>query len=280
MASCGNDQNATLEKGEEYCRLAANMGADIALFPEMWNIGYALPKNKSVGLKLAIDPNGSFVDHFKELAGEIKIAIAITYLGKKDNSLRDSLSIINCRGEICLTYSKVHTCDFDLEKIITSGNEFFVCNLDTNSGPVKIGTMICFDREFPESARILMLKGAEIILVPNACTLDENRIGQLRARAFENMVGIAVTNYAAPQYNGHSVAFDGMAYEKDGQSRMTLLVQADEKEGVYLAEFDIETLREYRKREAWGNAFRKPESYNLLTSKVVNEPFIRKTERK
>ena len=280
MASCGNDQNATLEKGEEYCRLAANMGADIALFPEMWNIGYALPENKSVGLKLAIDPNGSFVDHFKELAGEIKIAIAITYLGKKDNSLRDSLSIINCRGEICLTYSKVHTCDFDLEKIITSGNEFFVCNLDTNSGPVKIGTMICFDREFPESARILMLKGAEIILVPNACTLDENRIGQLRARAFENMVGIAVTNYAAPQYNGHSVAFDGMAYEKDGQSRMTLLVQADEKEGVYLDEFDIETLREYRKREVWGNAFRKPGSYHILTSNVVNEPFIRKTERK
>ena len=280
MTSYGNGQNATLEKGEEYCRLAANMGADIALFPEMWNIGYALPENKSVGLKLAIDPNGSFVDHFKELAGEIKIAIAITYLEKKDNSLRDSLSIINCRGEICLTYAKVHTCDFDLEKIITSGNEFFVCNLDTNSGPVKIGTMICFDREFPESARILMLKAAEIILVPNACTLDENRIGQLRARAFENMVGIAVTNYAAPQYNGHSVAFDGMAYEKDGQSRMTLLVQADEKEGVYLAEFDIETLREYRKREAWGNAFRKPESYNLLTSKVVNEPFIRKTDRK
>ena len=280
MTSYGNGQNATLEKGEEYCRLAANMGADIALFPEMWNIGYALPKNKSVGLKLAINPNGSFVDHFKELAREIKIAIAITYLEKKDNSLRDSLSIINCRGEICLTYSKVHTCDFDLEKIITSGNEFFVCNLDTNSGPVKIGTMICFDREFPESARILMLKAAEIILVPNACTLDENRIGQLRARAFENMVGIAVTNYAAPQYNGHSVAFDGMAYEKDGQSRMTLLVQADEKEGVYLAEFDIETLREYRKREVWGNAFRKPGSYHILTSNVVNEPFIRKTERK
>ena len=280
MTSYGNGQNATLEKGEEYCRLAANMGADIALFPEMWNIGYALPENKSVGLKLAIDPNGSFVDHFKELAREIKIAIAITYLEKKDNSLRDSLSIINCRGEICLTYAKVHTCDFDLEKIITSGNEFFVCNLDTNSGPVKIGTMICFDREFPESARILMLKAAEIILVPNACTLDENRIGQLRARAFENMVGIAVTNYAAPQYNGHSVAFDGMAYEKDGQSRMTLLVQADEKEGVYLAEFDIETLREYRKREVWGNAFRKPGSYHILTSNVVNEPFIRKTERK
>ena len=220
------------------------------------------------------------MNSFRKLAWDLDLAIGLTYLEQWEGGPRDSLSLIDRHGDIRLTYAKVHTCDFDLEKIITSGNEFFVCNLDTNSGPVKIGTMICFDREFPESARILMLKAAEIILVPNACTLDENRIGQLRARAFENMVGIAVTNYAAPQYNGHSVAFDGMAYEKDGQSRMTLLVQADEKEGVYLAEFDIETLREYRKREVWGNAFRKPGSYHILTSNVVNEPFIRKTERK
>jgi predicted amidohydrolase len=42
--------------------------------------------------------------------------------------------------------------------------------------------MICFDREFPESARILMLKGAELILTPNSCPLEENRIGQFRTR--------------------------------------------------------------------------------------------------
>jgi predicted amidohydrolase len=117
-----------------------------------------------------------------------------------------------------------------------------------------------------------MLKGAEIILVPNACTLDKNRIGQLRARAFENMVGIAVTNYAAPQYNGHSAAFDGIAYEKDGRSRTTSLFQADEKEGVYLADENTVSVR--------CGEFRKPGSYNLSTSKVVNEPFIRKTDRK
>ena len=52
--------------------------------------------------------------------------------------------------------------------------------------------MICFDREFPESARILMLKGAEIILVPNACPMEINRISQLRARAFENMLGLVL----------------------------------------------------------------------------------------
>jgi len=150
-----------------------------------------------------------------------------------------------------------------------------VCDLETGAGTIKIGTMICYDREFPESARVLMLKGAELILVPNACTLDENRIGQFRARAYENMVGVAMANYAAPRNNGHSVAFDGMAFTPEGDSRDTQIVLADEHEGVIIARFDIDQLRHYRNRETWGNAFRKPHRYHLLTSDEVREPFIR-----
>ena len=50
MMSCGNDQSANLSKGETFCRRARDMGADIALFPEMWNIGYTsyLPKEQDV----------------------------------------------------------------------------------------------------------------------------------------------------------------------------------------------------------------------------------------
>ena len=74
--------------------------------------------------------------------------------------------------------------------------------------------MICYDREFPESARILMLMGAEIVLVPNACPMEINRLSQLRGRAYENMIGIATCNYpqGKPDCNGHSSAFDGVAY--------------------------------------------------------------------
>jgi predicted amidohydrolase len=208
------------------------------------------------------------------------MAIAITYLEKWDGAPYNSVSIIDRYGAICLKYAKVHTCDFDFEKNLTPGNEFFAGTLNTKSGPVNVGAMICFDREFPESARILMLKGAEIILVPNACTLDDNRIGQFRARAFENMVGVAMTNYAAPHLNGHSVAFDGMAYTEDEQPRTTLVVQADEKEGIYLADFDLNALRVYRKREVWGNAFRKPDTYSILTSTVIKKPFIRNSKRR
>ena len=44
MAACGTDQAANLSKGETFCRQAKAIGADIALFPEMWNVGYFLPE--------------------------------------------------------------------------------------------------------------------------------------------------------------------------------------------------------------------------------------------
>jgi predicted amidohydrolase len=140
--------------------------------------------------------------------------------------------------------------------------------------------MICYDREFPETARILMLQGVELILVPNACEMEENRTGQLRARAYENMVGVALTNYAATPHFGHSVAFDGMAFTADGQSRDTTLVRAGEDEGVYIATFNLENLREYRAREKWGNAFRRPRYYHPLISPQVEPPFVRPEARR
>ena len=94
-------------------------------------------------------------------------------------------------GERRLVYAKVHTCDFGAERNLTPGDDFYVTDLDTACGIVKVGAMICYDREFPESARILMLKGAELILVPNACPMEINRLAQLRGRAYENMTAIA-----------------------------------------------------------------------------------------
>ena len=125
-----------------------------------------------------------------------------------------------------------------------------------------------------------MLKGAELILTPNACELEDNRIGQFRARAYENMVGVAMANYAAPQENGHSVAFDAVAFDENGDAVDTLIVEAGESEGVYLAEFNLVKIRAYREREVWGNAFRKPRCYDQLISKEVNEPFIRESAKR
>ena len=138
--------------------------------------------------------------------------------------------------------------------------------------------MICYDREFPESARILMLKGAELILVPNACPMELNRLSQLRARAFENMVAIATCNYpeTAPDCNGGSSVFDGVAYlpELEGSRDMCIL-QAGGAEGIYMAELNLTQLRRYRQQETFGNAYRHPKKYGLLVDTDIQEPFVR-----
>jgi predicted amidohydrolase len=208
------------------------------------------------------------------------MAIALTYLEKWPGAPRNSMSIIDRHGRIILTYAKVHTCDVEKEVACTPGDDFYVAGLDTAQGQVKVGAMICFDREFPESARILMLKGAELILTPNACELEVNRLTQFRTRAYENMVGVAMTNYAAPDLNGHSIAFDGVAFDELERPREMLLAAAGQEEGVYLAEFDLERLRAYRKREIWGNAFRKPGRYGYLTAAEVEPPFVRARARR
>lgn len=279
MVSHGLNQRANLEKGDAFCRRAKNLGAEIALFPEMWNIGYTFCKGKDANareqwLENAIAADAIFVKHFQNLARELEMALALTYLEKWSPLPRNVVSLIDRRGEILFTYAKVHTCAFDAEAALTPGEEFFTATLETAQGKVRVGAMICFDREFPESARVLMLQGAEIILVPNACEMEINRSTQLRARAFENMCGIALANYASPQEAGHSQAYDGLAFDANG-ARDMCLVEADTSENAFIAEFDVDTLRAYRAAEVWGAAFRKPRAYRALCDETVTGTFWR-----
>ena len=270
------------KKGLEYCRQAKALGADIVLFPEMWSCGYQIPKNMEALKAMAINKNNMFIVAYRNLAKELNMAIGITFLENNEPLPRNSICLIDRYGNEVYTYAKVHTCDFGDEIRLAPGDDFYVADLDTEKGMVKVGSMICYDREFPESARILMLKGAEILLVPNACPMEINRISQLRGRAYENMIGIATVNYpdAQPDCNGHSTAFDGIAYRpQDSGSRDTLIMEADGAEGIFIADFPIDEMREYRKREVHGNAYRHPEKYSLLLSKDVSEPFIRENKR-
>lgn len=279
----GNTLEANLQKGFAACRKAKKLGADIALFPEMWSSGYTILKNIEELKAAAIPADSEFVMEFGRLAAELDMAIGITFLEKYEPLPRNTVILFNRQGKEQLTYAKVHTCDFGEECRLMAGDDFFVTDLDTAIGPVKVGAMICYDREFPESARILMLKGAEIVLVPNACPMEMNRLSQLRSRSYENMIGIATCNYpeGQPDCNGHSSAFDGVAYLPDRpKSRDTCIMEADGEQDIYVAEFDMDMLRTYRKNEIHGNAYRHPQKYSLLTEEKVNEPFIRSDYRK
>ena len=283
IAPCGT-LDGNLKKGAAACREAKALGADIALFPEMWSNGYNIYSRPAAQwMAEAVPAGGEFVGAFGLLARELGMAIGITFLERYDGGPRNSMTLFDRFGRRKLSYAKVHTCDFDVERNLTPGGEFRAATLDTACGPVKVGAMICFDREFPESARILMLQGAELILTPNACPMEINRLSQLRARAYENMLAIATCNYpdCVPDCNGGSTVFDGVAYLPElGGSRDTCVLQAGGAEGVYLAELDLEQLRRYREREVHGNAYRRPRMYGLLLDTNIDEPFRRDNQRR
>lgn len=274
------DLEANLKKGIEYCRKAKSSGADIILFPEMWSIGYSRYHWPGSGYKKedyplsfedwkakSIDIQSDFISQFRNLAKELNIAIVITYLEKWDGLPRNSSSVIDSRGNILMTYAKVHTSDMKTtESNCTPGDDFYVCDLPIKGDSYRIGIMTCFDREFPESARILMLKGAELILTPNSCGLDEKRINQFQTRAYENAVGVAMTNYPVPKNNGHSCAFDA-----NGDK----ILIAGEDEGISIVQFDMEKIRAVRRKTSWGNAYRRPLKYHLLISPGVDSVFVR-----
>ena len=258
ISPCGSLEK-NLKKGIQCCRQAKEMGTDIALFPEMWSCGYDIcSRSAHEWTKDAVPADSVFSERFRVLAGELDMAIGITLLEKYSDGVRNTMILYDRHGDKKLTYAKVHTCDFSAEKNLTPGEAFYVTDLDTARGTVRVGSMICYDREFPESARILMLKGAELILVPNACPMEINRLSQLRARAYENMLAVATCNYPenVPDCNGRSTVFDGVA------------------------ELDLEQLRDYRKSEVHGNAYRHPQRYGILTETKVEEPFIREDSRR
>ena len=260
------EENLTI--GKNACVTAKEKGADIALFPEMWSDGYYLPQGNGEVESLAIDKDSAFINEFRNLAAELQMAIGITFLETHEPKPLNSIIIFDRTGKEILHYSKVHPCAFDLEKVLSGGEDFYVADWDFGRGTVKIGSMICFDREFPESARILMLKGAELILAPNACPMEINRLSTLRTRAYENMVAVATCNYpdGQPDCNGHSTLFDGVPWLRNGPGvRDMCVMEAPGEPGIYIATLDLDMLRDHRSHDIMGDKYRRPEAYGILS---------------
>jgi predicted amidohydrolase len=274
ISAFGDDQDKNLAKGVQACHEAKVLGADLAVFPELWNIGCTLspldPEGRQRWIAKAIDQSSSFFQAFASLARELEMNIAVSYLATHQPLPRNMVSILDRRGEVVLNYSKVFICDFGKDELqkpnpsaedigcdvnSSPGESFDVCTLDSSEGEVTVGAMICADREFPEAATQLMLKGAELVVVPNACTWDEIRTAGLKTRAFENLVGVAMTNYPGSS-NGNSQAHSCVAW-RAGQTVDTLIAKTGEQEQILLATFDIDDIRKFRKTELWRLDYRR-----------------------
>lgn len=264
----GKNTKTLLVKLEE----AAKEKADILLVPECFITGYALP----IAYEDALTDEDVHIQEICKAAKELQIGVVATALTRGQSKPQNSAFVIDKTGKVLMKYSKVHTCDFADERCLESGKEFKVCDFDG----VKLGVMICYDREYPESARVLMLKGAEIILVPNDCSSMRPRVQALSTRAYENMVGIAMANPSRKDA-GCSCAFSPVCWDKNGKSVDNTILLADEmSEGLYFADFHMEEIRNYRENEMMGNTFRKVTAYAELLNAEISYPFIREGQER
>lgn len=249
---------------------AAEHNADILLLPEGFLTGYELPMSNEE----ALADDNPYLQQICRAAEKLQIGIAATAITKGNQKPLNSAYVIDKGGSILMKYSKVHTCDFADESCLESGKEFYVCDFHG----VKLGIMICYDREYPESARVLMLKGAEIVLVPNDCGAMRPRLGALSTRAYENMMGIVMANPNG-ENAGNSCAFSPICWDENGNCvDNTLLLADDMTEGIFYAEFDLDALRQYRETEMMGNTYRKVDAYATLLEKEIRYPFIRENQ--
>ena len=266
MRSVNREYERNIKTIIKYMSDAKQNGADILLLPECFITGYDL----TIDNASAITEND--LAPLCENAKELNIGLVATALTQGKSNPQNSAFVISKDGKILMKYAKVHTCDFADEKVLESGTEFKVCDFDG----VKIGIMICYDREYPESARVLMLKGAEIILVPHDCGSMRPRLQALSTRAYENMCGVAMANPNG-ENAGNSCAYSPICWDRNGECVDNTLLLADaETEGLFYADFDMDAIRAYREREMMGNTFRKVKAYAELLNDEIQYPFVRK----
>lgn len=270
MASSSIDKNT--ETAKNYMREAKAQGADMVLFPECFLTSYTFPEVcRELRPVEEIENQPDFLrwnrraitedeEHFQEIqacARELGIGVVITAFSKGVRLPRNTAWILDRDGEVLLKYVKVHTCDFSMERYLECGTAFPTCDFEG----VKLGVMICYDREYPESARELMLGGAEVILHPNDCSLMFPRLRELSVRAMENMVYVAMANPPCEDA-GCSCAYSPFVFADDGPDN-TMFVGEETETALYCVDFDMDRLQTYRAEEDLGK-FRKPQAYCRL----------------
>ena len=167
--SCDLSVEKNLEKAEKMIRQAAEKGAQVILLPELFERPYFCQEKRYdyYDYALPVEENPA-VAMGKRLAEELDVVLPISFYEREQNVLYNSIACIDGGGELLGIYRKTHIpCDhFYQEKFyFTPGNTGFQV-FETKYGTIGIG--ICWDQWFPETARAMAIKGAELIFYPTA----------------------------------------------------------------------------------------------------------------
>lgn len=242
------DKPGNYARFEQFAREAAGGGAQLIVTSECYLDGYLGHKKMHPEMTLgkmlaASEPvDGPYVRRAARLAQELNVHLLFGFSEKRGNRVYNTAALITQEGKVAGTYSKAHTGNVEW---YDQGDKFPV--FDTAIG--RIGVLICFDRQFPETARMLGIQGVQIILIP-AHSPQVDRINEdvmMRVRAYENNAYVVLVN-----------PFNTLVANPVGEIIAQNVVR--EEQGVIFANLDLS------KREDHRGALddRRPEIYGPL----------------
>jgi predicted amidohydrolase len=239
------DKARNVETAERLVRAAAADGAQLVALPEKWNL-----LGDSATLLEGAEPlDGPTIAAARSWARELGIHLVAGSIAERVADQEKSFNtstLIGPEGEVEATYRKIHMFDVDVGGVAyreseheEPGEEIVSAGLGGGLEGVTLGMTVCYDLRFPELYRILAVRGARVITVPSAFTLDTGKDHWevlLRARAIENQAFVVAPNQigeAPPHYRsyGRSSILDPWG---------VVLAQAPDEECFIAAELDLE----------------------------------------
>ena len=257
--SCSWKLDDNIEKAKKIVKSAAADGANIILLQELFQSPYFCIDYDEKIFELAQTFKESIlIKEMSQICKKLNVVLPVSYFEKSNNAYFNSIAIIDGDGSVLGNYRKSHIPDGPgyLEKYyFNPGNSGFEV-WNTKFG--KIGIGICWDQWFPEVARILTLKGADILFYPTAIgdeprsSIDSSGAWQrvMQGHAAANIVPVVASNRIGfEKVQGQTNGFYGKSFICD-HTGLILKEASKDKEEILIAEIDIEENHIFRRN--WG----------------------------
>lgn len=275
--ACTWDREETLERAAGLVEEAAQKGANIVLLQELFETPYFCQQERTEYLKLAttVEENPA-IAYFQKMAKQKELVIPVSFYEKAGNTAFNSVAVIDADGSILGVYRKTHiphSLLYEEKFYFTPGDTGFRA-WKTQFGTIGVG--ICWDQWFPETARAMAVKGAELLFYPTAigsepileCDSMPHWRRAMQGHAAANLMPVIAANRIGTEEvvpceeNGgqrSALTFYGSSFITDQTGE--LVAEADrETEQVILATFDLNEMQE--NRLSWGIfRDRRPECY-------------------
>jgi len=271
--ACSDDRADNLARAERLVRDAAGRGANVVLIQELFETPYFCKDQEPRYFDLAVPiTENPAVLRFQELARELEVVLPVSVFERSGNAFYNSVAIVDADGRLLGSYRKSH-----IPESPGYHEKFYFCPGDTgfrvwSTRFGRLGVGICWDQWFPETARAMALKGAEVLLFPTAIgeepqdrSIDTRDHWQrtMQGHAAANVMPLVASNRIGTERGQQwTVTYYGSSFIADHTG--CKVVEADRMtETVLTTTFDLDAVREYRR--AWG-VFRdrRPELYGPL----------------